>query len=300
MAERSVSFWQCVQEGAKSAVVWPEDSYLNALRAFGELTAEERTIGGVCHIAHPGGDGLTLSMHKPLDRNFLAHVDWSSGTLKEGEGGDGRDSDYANSTAVHFYPRFGAFAMAAVNRASPRQGAVKRLMERCFPLEHGFHWAVRPIMDTTALDVFKGSTIGITSLTTKFSTLKQLGLEPTGVASFGDALAENIDAELDIDVTMTLNAKRGASRGMQKRLRGALLRDLARLLAGKDNGTKVTAILENGRTEILDLVEQALVVSQEIDDKDTASNERLFRELLNIIVSVSDDRQDQVYGMLER
>lgn len=84
MAERSVSFWQCVQEGAKSAVVWPEDSYLNALRAFGRLTAEERTIGGVCHIAHPGGDGLTLSMHKPLDRNFLAHVDWSSGTLKEG------------------------------------------------------------------------------------------------------------------------------------------------------------------------------------------------------------------------
>lgn len=77
-------------------------------------------------------------------------------------------------------------------------------------------------------------------------------------------------------------------------------RDLARLLSGKDNGTKVTAILENGRTEILDLVEQALVVSQEIDDKDTASNERLFRELLNIIVSVSDDRQDQVYGMLER
>lgn len=87
--------------------------------------------------------------------------------------------------------------------------------------------------------------------------------------------------------------------GPRERLREALRVDLPRLLSSKDNGTQVTALLDNGTTQVLDLVEQKLSVQEEITDEVAASEARLFNELLNIVRRVSGMWEDRIYRMLE-
>lgn len=87
--------------------------------------------------------------------------------------------------------------------------------------------------------------------------------------------------------------------GPRERLREALRVDLPRLLSSKDNGTQVTALLDNGTTQVLDLVEQKLSVQEEITDEVAASEARLFNELLSIVKRVSGMWEDRIYRMLE-
>lgn len=297
--KRTVTFWQCFTAGTRSAEVWPQEGYLDTIRTFGEMDGADRIIDDVCYVVHPGSNGLSLSMHKPIDRDFLTSIDWSAGTIIEASGDEKADSNFANSTVVQFYPKYGALALSRVNNSSPRKKAILALLERCFPTEQGMHWMMRPVMDKTALDLFLNHSRGITTLTTSFSTLKQLGLEAKGVATYGDQLASKIDAELDIELTLTLNARRAATMGPRERLREALRVDLPRLLSSKDNGTQVTALLDNGTTQVLDLVEQKLSVQEEITDEVAASEARLFNELLSIVKRVSGMWEDRIYQMLE-
>lgn len=296
--ERTVSFWHCYVSGSHRAETWPSADYLDAIRTFGTLSGEERTINGVCHVVHPGENGLCLSMHKPIDRDFLAKVDWSAGALVEQDDEDS-SAVFANSTVVYFYPKYGAFALSRVNNSSPRQGAVRDLLDRCLPPGQGEHWVVTPMMDTTALDLFKNHATGVLSVSTSFSTLKQLGQEPQGIATYGDNLAQNIDAELDLEVVISLNARRAHAQGPMARLRDAVIVDLPRILSSRDNGTQVTAMLDTGETRVLDLVEQALAVKESIEDTVASNNARLFNELLAVVIRVSGEWQDRVYKMLE-
>ena len=297
--KRTVTFWQCFTAGTRSAEAWPKEGYLDTIRTFGERDGAERIIDDICYVVHPGSNGLSLSMHKPIDRDFLTSVDWSAGTIIEAPSSTRADSNFANSTAVQFYPKYGALALSRVNNSSPRKKALITLLDRCFPTDQGMHWDMRPIMDKTSLNLFLNHSRGITALTTSFSTLKQLGLEAQGVATYGDQLANKIDAELDIELTLTLNARRAATMGPRERLLEALRVDLPRLLSGKDNGTQVTALLDDGTTRVLDLVEQNLSVQEEITDEVAESDARLCNELPSIVKRVSDVWEDRIYQMLE-
>ena len=64
-------------------------------------------------MVHPGSNGLSLSMHKPIDRDFLTSVDWSAGTIIEAPSSTRADSNFANSNGRQFYPSTAPLLSAA-------------------------------------------------------------------------------------------------------------------------------------------------------------------------------------------
>jgi len=241
-----------------------------------------------------------LGVHALLKTAFMSNIDSETATISDlMEDAASQNKRLANSTAIAFLPIGGVVAVATGSNSSPKPpAAVKTFLDAHIPLRAGDHWDVQPLMDTAKIQQFRDQASGAQAFETRLTTVRDVFSPESsdGIVRFADDLADRVGGDLIVEISVRL-APEASNRTVRQQFRDLVLGDLPRVASNPKSRTKVTAILEGGVQEELNLVAARLAATIQVDDSVTETMR--FSALMDHLRDVSGEMEDRVKLLIE-
>ena len=238
------------------------------------------------------GDQSSFGMHKILSDEFLSRVSENDGTIEDHVRDVDADQQLAKSTAVIVFPGTRYFAVVFGQMHAPHQSRVASLATAATPLDPGAHWIVKPVIDESRLKKLK-SAKGVTQFSSKFPTQRDL-LDPDpeifGPGAASDRMAESLGGDLVMNVDMELTGYASQQQNVVEKFKKTILKDF-RHLVGPKSDAKATIISDDGKREIINLVESDLAMDLEIS---LSSQTPRFTDLMTLLEANRDTLFEQL------
>ena len=204
----------------------------------------------------------------------------------------------ANSTAIAFLPGHNVFALVQGNASSPRQNVVRVFLDEVKPFSAGEKWVIRPIIDPAHLRRFRDETDGVKWYQGVISTKRDL-LTPDaeGFMSALDRIAEQVGADLKVEIKISLDDAAVQSKASRRSLRSYIVKSLDRIVQGSKKSL-VHATNEDGTVEeTLSLIQEKFTATASISDDVTGSAR--FTELVREVVRVAGEEDNRIKKIME-
>lgn len=241
-----------------------------------------------------------LGVHALLKTAFMSNIDSETATISDlMEDAASQKKRLANSTAIAFLPIGAVVAVATGSNSSPKPpAAVKAFLDAHIPLSPGDHWDVQPLMDTAKIQQFRDEASGAQAFETRLTTVRDLFApeESDGIVRFADELAKRIGGDLIVEFSVRL-APEASNRSVRQKFRDLVIGDLPRVASNPKSRSKVTAVLEGGVQEELNLVASRLAATIQVDDSVTETMR--FSALMDHLRDVSGEMEDRVKLLIE-
>lgn len=237
-----------------------------------------------------------LAIHKPVNKNYMSHIDEASGTIQDILDSPETKGGLAHSTAVFFPGIENVFVLALGGGSSPHGNAVEAFMECFAPPGQGAAWRYEPLMAADQIQALKDSR-GISMFSTRFSTKRSLfdrDAAPKGIVTYGEQIADRLGGDVEVEITVSLAPE---ARGIehQRKFLGLVIPDLLRLTT---NGARARARAKSERGDETDLRLVAHRLAAEFEISALGANSAQFSELVRALIVVSGDAEDKVKEIL--
>lgn len=295
--EKGVSFYRLYVLDHGTRKTPTASDWVKVLKESLEDDMHSVEIDGVIYQPELDAGTPLLGIHKPVDSSFMTKYDPATGSVTDlmavDEGGD--QSFY--STAIRFvHGQVFAIALGA-GVPSPRHTNVVAFLSHVLPLGEGIHWKAEPLMNDDQIKALQ-SAEGVIAYSSKYTTTRNLfnvDDPDDGILSYTDRLAHDLDAELEVQISIKL-ADHTRGPNVRKKLKQFIVDDLGRITADKKSNAKVTAVLGEGAEEELDLVAHKLAVMVELPQ---GAEQGRFSTLLKEVDAVGAESEDRVKQMIE-
>lgn len=259
---------------------------------------EKEWIDGT--LFHPGEQGLglpVLGIHKPTSDAFRSAIDMKEAKVDDLVLNDNDSKRLADSTAVAFLPFANVIAVARGTGTSPKHGILSEWLNHCVPAANGRQWTMPSLKDPAKLEQLLASGGQAKKLEIDYVTGPDLftaNLDATPgrlhqqIETLGDLLGAPVHIKLELSI---------ANNGIPPAMKSAAQKRMWDAAAASAHGIEahstkaaLTVLDEEGRTSILNLVEQDYVITNTLtyEEEDGYTFSSLQRRLVDVALQASD------------
>lgn len=247
----------------------PESQDWNAsLARFSNLPPSERVVGGVIFEPVLQGGNYQLTIHKPIQKNFMSVIG-EDHKVTDMLADEEKRARFAYSSTVMFTSHATIFGIVKGDRSAPSHIDVRNFLSSFYECPEGYKWEVRPLPNPSDVNRMREAD-GINLFTTKFSTFRDLfSSEPQDdqLSDYANKLADKFGSDLEIFVEVKLpRSTRGL--GAARKMKEYFSTDLGSTV-GRGRGSKARIVSKNGDEELIELLEHHLAIQFDIPESGT-------------------------------
>lgn len=270
------------------------------LEQWGQRSLADQVVGPDKILFHPDATAAApaVGAHSSASAAFQSRISMTSATVEDVLSFEEDGEMIANSTAIAFLPGHNVFALVQGNASSPRQNVVRVFLDEVKPFSAGEKWVIRPIIDPAHLRRFRDETDGVKWYQGVISTKRDL-LTPDaeGFMSALDRIAEQVGADLKVEIKISLDDAAVQSKASRRSLRSYIVKSLDRIVQGSKKSL-VHATNEDGTVEeTLSLIQEKFTAIASISDDVTGSAR--FTELVREVVRVAGEEDNRIKKIME-
>lgn len=270
------------------------------LGQWGQRPLADQVVGPDKILFHPDATAAApaVGAHSSASAAFQSRISMTSATVEDVLSLEEDGDMIANSTAIAFLLRHNVFALVQGNASSPRQNVVRVFLDEVKPFSAGEKWVIRPIIDPAHLRRFRDETDGVKWYQGVISTKRDL-LTPNaeGFMSALDRIAEQVGADLKVEIKISLDDAAVQSKASRRSLRSYIVKSLDRIVQGSKKSL-VHATNEDGTVEeTLSLIQEKFTATASISDDVTGSAR--FTELVREVVRVAGEEDNRIKKIME-
>lgn len=253
----------------------------------------KRTIKEEDRWFSPSPQTLSFGMHKILNTDFITRINASNGTVGDLLRGEDDEEQLAISTAVLAFGQSPYLALCYGDLHSPRASLIEGLLEAELSLADGASWKIKPMMDRSMMTKLKKAR-GVEGFSSSFTTQRDLMRDADenvgGPADLLEQLANNVDSELNVDLKFDLSDYGSQRPGPAAKLKNLIIGNL-RALAGPKSKAQALIVDEDGKREMISLVEDKLTAQIKLD---LADGQPRFSELMSAMENSRTDLRREI------